>query len=169
LKASGFDEIWAVDLHVEQDKKLFPLPLESVFPCTIFRESLGTLGLNGACFVSSDQGDVRSGDEILKSGLLRKTSNRERKGALYTCERRAVIGDDILDTVATVVSACEKLVAAGAEELYICVTHELFTGKDIRSEIPGSPCSPSRPLFARYCCGPVATQRRLPRRSRFLP
>ena len=44
-------------------------------------------------------------------------------------QRCAVIVDDILDTGATLVSACEKLVAAGADELYICVTHGLFTGK----------------------------------------
>jgi len=44
-------------------------------------------------------------------------------------ERRAEIVDDILDTGATLVSACEKLVSAGAEELYICVTHGLFTGQ----------------------------------------
>lgn len=40
-----------------------------------------------------------------------------------------MIVDDILDTGATLVSACERLVAAGAEELYICVTHGLFCGK----------------------------------------
>ena len=45
-------------------------------------------------------------------------------------ERRAVIVDDILDTGATLVSACEKLVAAGAQELYICVTHGLFTEQE---------------------------------------
>jgi len=44
-------------------------------------------------------------------------------------ERRAVIVDDILDTGATLVSACERLASAGAEELYICVTHGLFTGQ----------------------------------------
>jgi ribose-phosphate pyrophosphokinase len=42
---------------------------------------------------------------------------------------RAVIVDDILDTGGTLVSACEKLVCAGAEELYIFVTHGLFTGQ----------------------------------------
>jgi ribose-phosphate pyrophosphokinase len=58
MKASGFDGIWTVDLHSEQDRKLLPLPLESLFPCEIFRESLGTLGLNGASFVSPDQGAI---------------------------------------------------------------------------------------------------------------
>ena len=51
LKASGFDEIWTVDLHSEQDGKLFPLPLESSLSLSaIFRESLGRLGLSGASF-----------------------------------------------------------------------------------------------------------------------
>jgi ribose-phosphate pyrophosphokinase len=58
LKGSGFDEIWTVDPHSEQDRKLFPLPLESLFPCAIFRESLGTLRLSGASFVSPDQGAI---------------------------------------------------------------------------------------------------------------
>jgi Phosphoribosyl synthetase-associated domain len=101
-----------------------------------------------------------------------------------------VIVDDILDSGATLVSACENLVAAGAEELYICVTHGLFTGKAWHnlwslpvsrffaripfllaqtSEIPGSPCSQSHPFCAKDCCGPVARQKRLPRRPSSSP
>jgi ribose-phosphate pyrophosphokinase len=100
LKASGLDEIWTVDLHSEQDRKLFPLPLESFFACAIFRESLGRLGLNGASFVSPDQGaippgnDVRRGDQIRKCGLLRKTSNRERNCAPHACGKRRAVRCD---------------------------------------------------------------------------
>ena len=43
-------------------------------------------------------------------------------------QRRAILIDDILDTGETLVSACQRLLDAGAEELYICVTHGLFTG-----------------------------------------
>src|SRR6516162_8183539 len=58
LQASGFDEIWTIDLHSEHDKNLFPLPLESLSPSSIFRESLGKLELTGASFVSPDRGAV---------------------------------------------------------------------------------------------------------------
>jgi len=40
-----------------------------------------------------------------------------------------VIVDDVLDTGATLVSACGKLITAGAAELHICVTHGLFAGE----------------------------------------
>lgn len=141
LKASGLDEIWTVDLHSEQDRKLFPLPLESLFPCAIFRESLGTLPLNGGCFVSPDQGAIPRCQAMMSAAGMKSGSlvcfekRRTESGIVHhvpvgKVERCAVIVDDILDTGATLVSACEKLVAAGAEELYICVTHGLFTGKE---------------------------------------
>jgi len=141
LKASGFDEIWTVDLHSEQDKKLFPLSLESLSPCAVFRESLGRLALNDASFISPDQGAIPRCQAMesaagMKSGnVVYFEKHRTESGIVHhklvgKVERRAVIVDDILDTGATLVSACEKLVAAGAEELFICVTHGLFTGQE---------------------------------------
>ena len=102
-----------------------------------------------------------------------------------------MIVDDILDTGATLVSACEKLVAAGAEELYICITHGLFTGKEWHNlwslpvkhifctdtipacaniRDPRITVFPVAPVLREVLnCRPVATQKRLPRRARFLP
>lgn len=141
LRASGFDEIWTVDLHSEHDRELFPLPLESLLPSAIFCESLGGLGLNGACFVSPDQGAIprcqamMSAAGVTRGNIVYFEKHRTESGIVHhmpvgKVERCAVIVDDILDTGATLVSACEKLVAAGAKELYICVTHGLFTGQE---------------------------------------
>lgn len=141
LKASGFDEVWTVDLHSEHDRELFPLPLESLLPSAIFRESLRGLGLNGACFVSPDQGAIprcqamMSAAGVTRGDVVYFEKHRTDSGIVHQApvgnvERCAVIVDDILDTGATLVSACEKLVAAGAEEIYICVTHGLFTGQE---------------------------------------
>jgi ribose-phosphate pyrophosphokinase len=41
---------------------------------------------------------------------------------------RVVIVDDILDTGATLLSACQRLLCAGVEDIQIMVTHGLFTG-----------------------------------------
>lgn len=144
LKASGFDEIWTIDLHSEEDKQLFPLPLESLSPAAIFHESLAKLELTNASFVSPDQGAIprcqaiQAGERVTSGKIVYFEKHRTAAGIVHHTPvgkvgRCAVIVDDILDTGATLVSACEKLVLAGAEELYICVTHGLFTGQQWRN------------------------------------
>ncbi|HEY1469675.1 MAG TPA: ribose-phosphate diphosphokinase [Candidatus Acidoferrum sp.] len=144
LKASALDEIWTVDLHSEEDKKLFPLPLESLSPANVFAECLDKLGLRDVCFVSPDQGaiprcqGVKSKSGIMCGDIVYFEKHRTAAAIVHHApvgkvERRAVIVDDILDTGETLVSACEKLVLAGAEELYICVTHGLFSGQRWRA------------------------------------
>ena len=140
LKASGFDEIWTVDLHSSRTRSYFLCPW-SLSPSPLFRESLGKLRLQGASFVSPDQGAIprcqamKSAAGIKSGNLVYFEKHRTESGLVHhtpvgQVERRTVVVDDILDTGATLVSACEKLVAAGAEELYICVTHGLFTGRE---------------------------------------
>lgn len=144
LKASAFNEIWTVDLHSERDKKLIPLPLESLSPSAIFGECLEKSELAGASFVAPDEGAiarceaVKSAVRSASGGIVYFEKQRTVSGIVHEnpigrVERRAVIVDDILDTGATLVSACEKLVNAGAEELYVCVTHGVFAGQRWRS------------------------------------
>ena len=139
LKAAAIDEIWTVDLHSEHDKQLIALPLESLSPAAIFGARLRKLELTDASFVAPDEGAIArceavksaSGNtsaEIVYFQKRRTASGIEHHEPVGRVGRRAVIVDDILDTGATLVSACEKLLAAGAAELYICVTHGLFAG-----------------------------------------
>jgi ribose-phosphate pyrophosphokinase len=138
LKASAFDQIWAVDLHSEHDKQLYPLPIESLSPAAIFAECLKQYGLTDASFVAPDQGAMwrcealtsavgKTSDAIVYFQKRRTASGIVHQDPVGRVKRRAVVVDDVLDTGATLVSACEKLLAAGAQELYICVTHGLFT------------------------------------------
>jgi ribose-phosphate pyrophosphokinase len=140
LKASAFDEIWTVDLHSEHDKQLFPLPLESLSPAAIFGECLRKSELTDASFVAPDEGAIarceavksaagNTSGEIVHFQKLRTASGIVHHSPVGRVGRRAVIVDDVLDTGATLVSACEKLITAGAAELHICVTHGLFAGQ----------------------------------------
>ena len=140
LKASAFDEIWVVDLHSEHDKQLFPLPLESLSPAAIFGECLRRSGLTDASFVAPDEGAIarcqavksaagETSGEIVHFQKVRTASGIVHHNPVGRVGRRAVIVDDVLDTGATLVSACEKLITAGAVELHICVTHGVFAGQ----------------------------------------
>ena len=140
LKASAFDEIWAVDLHSQHDRELVPLPLESLSPAAIFGECLRKFELTDASFVAPDEGAIarceavkaaagQSSAEIVHFQKLRTAAGIVHRTPVGRVGRRAVIVDDVLDTGATLVSACEKLITAGAAEVHICVTHGLFAGQ----------------------------------------
>jgi ribose-phosphate pyrophosphokinase len=139
LQASAFDEIWAVDVHSKHDRELFPLPLKSLSPAAIFGECLERSGLAEATFVAPDEGAVarceavrsaagKRSQEIAYFQKQRTASGITHHGFIGQVQRRAIVIDDVLDTGETLVSACQRLVDAGAEQLYICVTHGLFTG-----------------------------------------
>jgi ribose-phosphate pyrophosphokinase len=140
LKASGFDEIWTVDLHSEHDKQLFPLGLLSFSPAGLFAECIRNLGLTDANVVAPDNGAiarceaVKSAASMTSGDIVHFDKRRTPSGIIHygrvgKVESRAVIIDDMLDTGGTLVSACENLARAGVDELYIFVTHGLFTGQ----------------------------------------
>ena len=140
LQAATFDEIWTVDAHSEHDHELLPLPLKSLSPAPIFGNCLEKHGLADASFVAPDEG-ARARCEAIRSAAGATSANivwfeKERTDGgivhhdrIGQVRRRAVIVDDVLDTGATLTSACERLVTAGVVELYVCVTHGLFTGQ----------------------------------------
>lgn len=140
LKTSGLDEIWTVDVHSEHDKEIIPVTLESFSPAGLFAECIRKLELTGASVVATDHGGIprseavrsvagmTSGD-IVYFNKVRTASGIVHSDPIGKVGSQAVIVDDILDTGGTLVSACEKLAHAGAEELYIFVTHGLFTGE----------------------------------------
>ncbi len=140
LKASGFDEIWTVDVHSAHDKEIIPVALESFSPAGLFAECIRKLDLTRATVVATDHGGIprseavkaaagaTSGD-IVYFNKVRTASGIVHSDPIGKVGSQAVIVDDILDTGGTLVSACEKLARAGAEELYIFVTHGLFTGE----------------------------------------
>jgi ribose-phosphate pyrophosphokinase len=141
LQASGIDEVLTIDLHSEHDKHLFPIPLLSTFPAEIFAAAITHHQLTDATIVAPDNGAIPRCNAVghalgrPPTAIPYFQKHRDEKGIKHTdffgsAGPRALIIDDILDTGATLLSACEKLLHAGTTEIYIMVTHGLFTGTD---------------------------------------
>jgi ribose-phosphate pyrophosphokinase len=139
LRASGFDRVVTVDAHSERDVRLFPIPLTSLSPAAVFADALRTYQLTEATIVAPDDGAIDrcaavkkatgiAGTETPYFEKQRSETGITHMGPIGFVGPRVVIIDDILDTGTTLVSACEKLLGAGARETYIMVTHGLFTG-----------------------------------------
>ncbi len=139
LKSSGIDQVFTVDVHSERDKQLFPIPLISLSTDTLFADAIQKNGLEDATIVAPDSGAIGRCEAVKRAAgrPIGETPYFDKKrtergiihyGPVGTVGTRVVIVDDMIDTGGTLVSACEKLSAAGAQEIYILVTHGLFTG-----------------------------------------
>jgi ribose-phosphate pyrophosphokinase len=138
LQASGVDEVITVDVHSAIAQRLFPMPLVSLSPATIFAQELAKLSLLDATIVAPDEGArdrcqavARAAGMTAEVVVLEK--RRTREGVIHVnisghVGHQAVIVDDILDTGGTLVSCCEQLQQRGVGAIIILVTHGLFTG-----------------------------------------
>jgi ribose-phosphate pyrophosphokinase len=139
-RASGLDEVITVDIHSERARRLYPIPVLSVSPAEVFAAAINRHGLRDATLVAPDEGAIpRCRAVAMAAGLeqaeipffrkQRTAGGITHAGPIGKTGRRVVLVDDILDTGATLLSACEKLQAAGVEDISILVTHGLFTGE----------------------------------------
>lgn len=139
LKSSGVDQVITVDVHSERDKELLSLPLLSLSTVHIFADVLRNKSLTDATIVAPDNGAISRCEAVKKAaGMpIGETpyfeKRRTEKGIIHhgpigRVGARVVIIDDMIDTGGTLVSACERLREAKVKEIYILVTHGLFTG-----------------------------------------
>jgi ribose-phosphate pyrophosphokinase len=138
LKSSGIDQVLTVDVHSERDKQLFPIPLISLSTAPLFADALVKHRLTNATIVAPDNGAISRCEAVKRAaGMpIGETPYFEKKrtakgiihrGPVGKVGAKAVVVDDMIDTGGTLVSACEQLRAADVEEIYILVSHGLFT------------------------------------------
>jgi len=139
LRASGVDEVVAVDVHSSLVHQLFPIPVRSLSPAVLFARDLRMLPFAEPTIVAPDAGArerceaVRQAASVgrpLASFAKERTPEGVKHSVLHgAVGRGAILVDDILDTGGTLVSACEGLRRAGVEDIVVMVTHGLFTGR----------------------------------------
>ena len=143
LAAAGFDQVITADVHSEADKQLFPIPIVSLETAQLFADTIKKYRLTEATIVAPDNGAIARCKAIkAAAGVPRGDTPYFEKqrietgivhvGPIGNVGSQAVIIDDMLDTGTTLVSACQKLVEAGVREIYIMITHGLFTGEHWR-------------------------------------
>lgn len=139
LKSSGIDEILTIDVHSERDKQLFPIPLISLSTADLFATVIRENHLGDATIVAPDYGAilrcsaVKSASGLTGGDIPYFVKERTAQGIIHQgpigrVGARVIIVDDMLDTGGTLLSACEKLQEARVKEIYIMVSHGLFTG-----------------------------------------
>ena len=139
--ASGVDRVITIDVHSPDDQRLFPIPLISISSATILGAALNRHQLSGATIIAPDEGAIPRCEAVREAAGLEPAAipwfekHRAETGIQHVrftgdVGLEAVLVDDILDTGATLISACQRLLCAGVEDIQIMVTHGLFTGTE---------------------------------------
>jgi ribose-phosphate pyrophosphokinase len=138
LRASGVGAVLTIDVHSSLVHELFPIPVRSLSPASLFADEIARLGLRDPVIVAPDEGARERCEAVRRAAgierpLAHLVKSRTREGVRHSVPQgavspSAVLVDDILDTGGTLVSAAEALGRAGAREIVVMVTHGLFTG-----------------------------------------
>lgn len=139
LSTSHIREVVTIDIHSHKVENLFPIPIYNLSPSKLFAQEIKKLNLKNPTFVAPDEGAMErvqktveeygSGVEI--AFIKKKRTPSGVNSVLYGhISKDVVIIDDILDTGGTLLACCEILKSKGAQNIYIFVTHGLFTGDE---------------------------------------
>jgi ribose-phosphate pyrophosphokinase len=183
FRTSGIDELITVDLHSQRAQQFLGVPINSIFPASLFAEQIERYSLADATLVAPDHGAIRRCREVqaaagMSGDIVSFEKERTLQGITHTTgwrgevREQALVIDDMLDTGGTLVSACEQLKERGAREIYVMVTHGLFTGSLWRKlwglQVKKIFCTDSVPIPAEVRSQPVETLSVIPLLAQFL-
>lgn len=140
LEAVGVDKLICFDLHALRIQELFHIPVTHLSALPLFAEEIKKQGIGGldSVLVSPDMGGIRRikimsellGEmpyaSIVKNRDL-ATGHVEMAGIEGEITHRALIIDDMSSSGKTIAKAAEALREKGAEEIYVFLTHPVFS------------------------------------------
>jgi ribose-phosphate pyrophosphokinase len=153
IQLAGADRILTMDLHAGQIQGFFDIPVDHMTALPLFARHFRDLGLEGEGVVSvaPDAGRakhaVRFG-EMLGAGFAIMHKTRPSHDTVEVTEvtgsvrgKIAIVGDDVSMTGSTMIAAVDALRAHGALDVWVFVTHAVFTDDALerigRSDLTG--------------------------------
>ncbi|MDD2511019.1 MAG: ribose-phosphate pyrophosphokinase [Syntrophomonas sp.] len=136
---AGAQRVVAVDLHATQIQGFYDIPVDHLPGVPTLAEYFKTKGLEeNAVVVSPDVGGVTRARDLATKLRAPLAIVDKRRPAPNVSEIMNVIGevrgqsviivDDIIDTAGTVCTAAEVMLEKGAQDVYACCTHAVFSG-----------------------------------------
>lgn len=140
MTVSGINRMITVDLHQGQIQGFFDSPVDHLTALPIFADYFKKKGLNheNLCVVSPDVGRAKAAkklSDMLESDLAimhkgRPGHNKAEITALIgdVKGKICIVNDDMIDTAGTLCAAVSTLKEKGAEKVYVCASHPVFSG-----------------------------------------
>ncbi len=137
LTTAGADRVVTMDLHAGQIQGFFDIPVDHLTGIPILAEYFEEKGLRDVVVVSPDAGGVaraRRMADILNCPIAFVDKRRPKPNVSEVMNvigevegRTAILVDDIIDTAGTITQGAAALRDRGAEAVYACCTHPVFS------------------------------------------
>ena len=140
LTVAGVDRTIAIDLHQGQIQGFFDTPVNHLTALPILADYFNAKNLDRdrLCIVSPDVGRAKAAkkfSDIMEADLAimhkgRPNHNEAEITALIgdVQDKICIINDDMIDTAGTLQAAASTLKKKGADLVYVCATHPIFSG-----------------------------------------
>jgi ribose-phosphate pyrophosphokinase len=145
-EVAGADRVLSVDLHSGQTQGFFNVPFDHLTAMPLLADYFAPLLNDDFVIVSPDPGGVRLADKFvqhldeykgLPGGQVAFLHKRRRHDTRNESETRGVVGDvegklcvvidDLIDTAGTLTQGVDKLLEAGATDVYAAATHAVLS------------------------------------------
>ena len=140
ISIAGVDKVIAMDLHQDAIQGFFNIPVNHMTAMSIFVDYYRRMGFDPEklCVVSPDVGRAKAAKKFQTQldcdiAIMHKDRPRHNQSEITALigdveGKVCIINDDMIDTAGSLVAAAETLMARGAEKVYACATHGLFSG-----------------------------------------
>ena len=143
LGAAGTNRVLTMDLHKAQIQGFFDIPVDHLFAAPVIIDHLARQQFKNITIVSPDAGGAERARAYAKRldaelAIIDKRRSAEDghpevMNVIGEVQgRTCIIQDDIIDTGGTMQNAAQALMANGAERVWACAVHGLFSGPAIQ-------------------------------------
>jgi len=140
ISTAGADRFLTIDLHAGQIQGFFDIPVDELTAFYLISDYIREKQINDAVVVAGDIGATKRSRNfaqalnvplaiIEKRRLqLKDGSKAEALNIIGSVEgKNCIIFDDEIDTAGTMIQAVQFLKDSGANDIYACVTHSVFS------------------------------------------
>jgi ribose-phosphate pyrophosphokinase len=138
IQTAGADRVLGLDFHQHQLQGFFDVPVDHLYAAPVFVSHYRKKQLKDLVVVAPDVGSAKMARGFAKrlDGSLAIIDKRRPRANVAevvnvvgeVAGRDCLIVDDMIDTAGTVTEAARALERLGAERVFVCATHGLFSG-----------------------------------------
>ena len=140
ISVAGVDRVIAMDLHQDAIQGFFSMPVNHMTAMPIFIDYYKRmeLDMDKVCVVSPDVGRAKAAKKFqtlldCDIAIMHKDRPRHNQSEITALignveGKICIINDDMIDTGGSLVAAADTLITRGAEKVFACDTHGLFSG-----------------------------------------